>query len=362
MDHVSALIGNEYPIEIPLQFGRYEYIRTIGAGSFSVVILVGLRGTNHEFACKICSRELLNAAGIFDRFEREVRILQTFSHPALIRLLDIVYEPLLIYLIMEYCSNGELFDAVVTNRRLDESACRAVFAQLVDGLVYMHSHSMAHRDLKPENVLLDEAMKPKIADFGLAHPTNKNALLKTPCGSIYYAPPEILTGREYDGQKADVWSLGVVLYVMITGGFPWTTFNQGALINEITSGNFTLDIPCAPVLASLIGSMLASDPAARPTMAEIARHPWVFSPSGGPGNGKPPNPLGLPWLERRNSATLARPVAMSVVPKSAGRVPGLPTVPGNPAVKSLFRRTPRDNPLAHSSARLVVPSFDMGHV
>lgn len=273
---ISAKIADEFNIEIPLHFGHYNYIRTIGEGSFSVVALVTERSTNQQFACKICSRQLLMEKSIFNRFEREVRIMQSLCHPSLVQIFDVVYDQHLIYLIMEYCLNGELFQVIADKGSLDEELARRMFAQIVDGMTYIHSRDIAHRDLKPENILLDANMNAKITDFGLCHQSDDKCLLKTPCGSPFYASPEILSNRAYDGKLSDVWSLGVVLYTMVTGALPWNEANQIQLFKQIIEANFVIPRNLSPQLRDLISRLMRPDPNDRPQMIEISKHPWLL--------------------------------------------------------------------------------------
>jgi serine/threonine protein kinase len=313
MDTVRALIGDEYPIEIPLHFGRYEYAGPLASGAFSIVVLVRLRGANTLFACKVCSRRLLLESEMFDRFERELRILQSLNHPNLVRLFDVVYETDLIYLIMEYCPNGELYGLITGPDRLGEPEVRRIFIQLVDAMIYIHSRSVAHRDIKPENILIDQNMNPKIGDFGLCQHTNAT-LMKTPCGSLFYAPPEVLGGKEYDGKLADVWSLGVVLFVMVTGTLPWPTTSQTNLMNLICRGAFTIPSTFSESLDSLLSRMIVTDPSVRMTMAEVAKHPWVSLTQSIPrtpvesviSTARTSDALRLPHMERRMSGTLKK--------------------------------------------------------
>ncbi|OHT03823.1 CAMK family protein kinase [Tritrichomonas foetus] len=277
METIPAVINDECPIDIPLHFGRYDFVRTIGSGSFSIVALVNERGTQNQYACKICSRHQLMEKNIFDRFEREVRIMQSFRHPSLVALEDVVYDQNLIYLIMEYCQNGELFQVIADHGRLDEEMSRHIFSQIVYGMIYIHSRDIAHRDLKPENILLDRDMNAKITDFGLCHQVDQNSLLKTPCGSPFYAPPEVISNVPYDGKLGDVWSLGVVLYTMVTGALPWQESNQIQLFQQIIDANFTIPRNLSPALRDLISRLMRPDPNDRPQMQEIATHPWLIS-------------------------------------------------------------------------------------
>ena len=274
MKSITVQISGQ-DVEVPCSFGKYDLIRVIGSGSFSTVALVVHRVTNLQFACKICSRQLLIESNTFDRFEQEVRLMQALHHPNIVSVVDVAYDERLIYLIMEYCSNGELFDYICNHGRLDPSLCQRVFSKLVSALVYLHSRDIAHRDLKPENILLDENFDPKIADFGLCHVTVEHQLLSTPCGSPFYAPPEIVSNQEYDGKAGDVWSLGVVLYTMATGGLPWQDTNQVRLFEKIKRAEYVVPMFVVPQVATLLQQMLNPVPSERPTMQMLQREPWV---------------------------------------------------------------------------------------
>jgi serine/threonine protein kinase len=355
MERIHAEIAGDFPIDVPTHFGRYEYVCVLGSGSFSVVLLVRVRGTSEEYACKVCSRQLLCENNIFDRFEREVRILQVFSHPSLIQLIDVVYEPELIFLVMEYCENGDLLSLITGGPTLEDSEVRRIFAELVEGMVYIHSHDIAHRDLKPENILMDKFMHVKIGDFGLCHHTKERTLLKTPCGSVFYAPPEVLSRSDYDGKAADVWSVGVVLYVMSTGALPWSGSNQGGLLKQISDGTFSVPTTYSVPLDSLLTQMMALDPASRPAMTDILKHPWLsrrldkgelavlesqarFSGEGRPGMG-----LKKPLAVRLSSAQSTHKISPAI---STGSV-----APGPSRTKKLLMLGPR----TMSGARILPP-------
>ncbi|KAH0795550.1 CAMK family protein kinase [Histomonas meleagridis] len=275
METIVAKINDEFSIEIPFRFGRYEFIRTIGNGAFSVVALVYDITTNAQYACKISSRKFLIQQKLFDKFEREVRIMQSFQSPFLVQLYDIVYDQNLIYLIMEYCSNGELFQAIADNGPVEEKRAKKIFAQIVSGVSYIHSHDISHRDIKPENILLDSCMNAKITDFGLCQHTSENLLLKTYCGSPFYVSPEVLLNKPYDGKKSDIWSLGVVLFTIVTGGLPWEDIGQQKLYQQIAEANFTIPRYLPPDLRDLISRLMQLNPKDRPNVDEILKHPWL---------------------------------------------------------------------------------------
>ena len=272
---VDIAIDDQHVLSVPLKFGKYEYIRTIGHGSFSAVVLCKHSYTKELYACKVVSRALLNEERIFDRFEQEVRVLQSFDHPNIVHVETIVFTEEYIYLVMEYCSHGELFRYIVQHGMLDEPELRRMFKQICSALAFVHNHNIAHRDLKPENILLDKDLNPKLADFGLCHATSAQKLLTTPCGSPFYAPPEIIRNDVYDGKKADIWSLGVVLYTMATGSLPWTETNQTQLFLQIEEADINIPAALSPPLQQLLGMMLQREPWRRPTCKEILELPWL---------------------------------------------------------------------------------------
>lgn len=263
---------------IPNEFGNYIKLHKIGDGSSCVVIMVRHKKTGNIYACKCVSRKLLVESGLFLRFEQEVRILQSLRNPNILEVQDIVYEENYIFLILEYCPHGELFNYIIEKGRLLEDEARMLFSQLINAINYIHSRGIAHRDLKPENILLDSNMNIKLADFGLCHASAARILLKTPCGSPFYAPPEVIRGEQYDGFKGDVWSLGVVLYTMTTGSLPWTNLQAPGLYNQISNGTYIIPNELSNDLKNLIKSMLTVDPSGRIDIEHILNHPWMPLP------------------------------------------------------------------------------------
>ena len=270
---ISTTIGDE-EVHVPMEFGKYQTIKIIGTGSFSVVALVIDKHTQQQYACKVCSRKMLIENEIFDRFEREVRILQVLHHPNIVALEDVVFDEKLIFLIMEYCQKGELFQFIIDNSRINEKLARRMFLQIVNAISYIHSREIAHRDMKPENVLLDKNLNVKIADFGLCHPDAGSLMLKTPCGSPFYAPPEVINNDQYDGKASDIWSIGVVLFTMITGALPWRETNQTSLFLQIQNADYSVPRFVSPEARDLIKRLMALNPAERPTADQIHLHPW----------------------------------------------------------------------------------------
>jgi serine/threonine protein kinase len=271
---LEVAMNDSHILHIPKRFGRYEYIKTIGAGSSSIVILVRHIISSGLFACKVVSRQQLLNENIFERFEQEVRLLGSLSHPNIVRLEDVVFEPELIFLVLEYCCQGDLFSHIVAEGMFAEHRARTIFRQIGDALNYIHSRDIAHRDLKPDNILIDKQFNAKLADFGLCHVTSAKNLLKTPCGSPLYAPPEIISGQDYDGKAADIWSLGIVLYAMVTGMLPWSSDNQIELFRQIRETTVEIPAHLSPMLQELLSRMLEKNAAKRATIGEVLASQW----------------------------------------------------------------------------------------
>jgi carbon catabolite-derepressing protein kinase len=176
-------------------------------------------------------------------------------------------------MVLEY-AGGELFDYIVANGKMSEDAARRFFQQMICAVEYCHRHKVAHRDLKPENVLLDDKLNVKIADFGLSNIMTDGNFLKTSCGSPNYAAPEVIGGKLYAGPEVDVWSCGVILYVLLCGGLPFEDDYIPALFKKITHGTYTIPQYVSPGAANLIRRMLVVNPVHRITVQEIRQDPW----------------------------------------------------------------------------------------
>eukprot|EP01089_Gocevia_fonbrunei_P000284 TRINITY_DN10298_c0_g1_i1.p1 TRINITY_DN10298_c0_g1~~TRINITY_DN10298_c0_g1_i1.p1 ORF type:complete len:305 (+),score=37.45 TRINITY_DN10298_c0_g1_i1:176-1090(+) len=179
------------------------------------------------------------------------------------------------FLILEYVEGGELFEYLVKKGNLEPREALHFFEEILQGLEYCHAHLICHRDLKPENLLLDSNNNIKIADFGMASLMEDGSLLETSCGSPHYASPEVIMGKKYDGKQADVWSLGVILYALLTGSLPFDDDNIRQLLSKVKSGIFSMPQYLPHSLKDLLWKMLTVEPEKRITIAEIKRHPWL---------------------------------------------------------------------------------------
>jgi len=206
--------------------------------------------------------------------KREIKILKLFIHPHIIRLYEVIYTPTDIYVVMEYCKYGELFDYIVEKGRLQEDEARRIFQQIISGVEYCHRNMVVHRDLKPENLLLDSKYNVKLADFGLSNVMHDGHFLKTSCGSPNYAAPEVISGKQYAGPEVDVWSCGVILYALLCGTLPFDDENIPNLFKKIKGGIYTLPSHLSALARDLIPRMLVVEPMKRITIREIRDHQW----------------------------------------------------------------------------------------
>ena len=239
---------------------EYETKETIGKGTFSIVKLGIKKSTKEKVAIKILEKSKIINKDDLIRIKREISILKNFNHKNIIKIHDLFQDNEKYYIIMEYCENGELFNHIVENQRLNEKESSYYYYQLINGLEYIHSKGVVHRDLKPENLLIGKGKILKIIDFGLSNYFNLNDLLNTPCGSPCYASPEMVSGNKYNGFYIDVWSTGIILYAMICGYLPFEDQNNDVLFQKIMKCNLDYPSFVSNTVKSLLKKILVSDP------------------------------------------------------------------------------------------------------
>ncbi|XP_040580561.1 uncharacterized protein [Lepeophtheirus salmonis] len=257
-----------------LRVGFYEVERTIGRGNFAVVKLAKHKITKTQVAIKIIDKTQLDKANL-EKMYREVEIMKLLNHQHIIKLFQVMETKSLLYIVSEYASKGEIFEYIAIHGRMTEPAARRTFWQIVEAVDYCHRHHVVHRDLKAENLLLDLNMNIKIADFGFSNYFQENSHLGTWCGSPPYAAPEVFEGKHYKGPEVDVWSLGVVLYVLVCGALPFDASSLHALRDRVLSGRFRIPFFMSSSCESLIKKMLVRDPLKRYTMKMVKNHRWM---------------------------------------------------------------------------------------
>ncbi|KAI5287186.1 Protein kinase [Ascosphaera acerosa] len=255
---------------------QYKIVRSLGEGSFGKVKLAVHSASGKEVALKIISRRKLLSRDMVGRVEREIQYLQLLRHPHIIKLYTVIPTRKDIIMVMEYAER-ELFDYLVKRGRCTEDEARTFFQQIICAVEYCHRHKIVHRDLKPENVLIDRYKNVKIADFGLSNIMSDGNFLKTSCGSPNYAAPEVISGKLYAGPEVDVWSCGVILYVLLVGRLPFDDEFIPALFKKISSGNYHMPSFISPGAQRLIRAMLQVHPVHRITIFEIREDPWFLT-------------------------------------------------------------------------------------
>ncbi|XP_014046046.1 MAP/microtubule affinity-regulating kinase 3 isoform X8 [Salmo salar] len=254
--------------------GNYRLLKTIGKGNFAKVKLARHILTGREVAIKIIDKTQLNPNSLQKLF-REVRIMKLLNHPNIVKLFEVIETERTLYLVMEYASGGEVFDYLVAHGRMKEKEARAKFRQIVSAVQYCHQKHIVHRDLKAENLLLDADMNIKIADFGFSNEFTMGNKLDTFCGSPPYAAPELFQGKKYDGPEVDVWSLGVILYTLVSGSLPFDGQNLKELRERVLRGKYRIPFYMSTDCENLLKRFLVLNPAKRGTFEQIMKDRWI---------------------------------------------------------------------------------------
>ncbi|XP_040189632.1 MAP/microtubule affinity-regulating kinase 3 isoform X5 [Rana temporaria] len=254
--------------------GNYRLLKTIGKGNFAKVKLARHILTGREVAIKIIDKTQLNPTSLQKLF-REVRIMKILNHPNIVKLFEVIETEKTLYLIMEYASGGEVFDYLVAHGRMKEKEARSKFRQIVSAVQYCHQKHIVHRDLKAENLLLDADMNIKIADFGFSNEFTVGNKLDTFCGSPPYAAPELFQGKKYDGPEVDVWSLGVILYTLVSGSLPFDGQNLKELRERVLRGKYRIPFYMSTDCENLLKRFLVLNPTKRGTLEQIMKDRWI---------------------------------------------------------------------------------------
>ena len=258
-------------------FGKYEVGRLLGCGAFAKVYYARNIKNGQGVAIKVINKKKIVGTNLMSNIKREISILGRLRHPNIVRLYEVLACKTKIYFVMEFAKGGELF-AKVAKGRFSEELSRKYFQQLISAVGYCHSRGVYHRDLKPENLLVDENGNLKVTDFGLSAVNDQirpdDGLLHTLCGTPAYVAPEILTKKGYDGAKIDVWSCGIILYVLTAGFLPFNDPNLMVMYRKIYKGEFRCPKWMSLELKLFLHRLLDTNPKTRITIDEIIRDPW----------------------------------------------------------------------------------------
>ena len=298
--------------------GDYMLGKTLGAGSMGKVKLGISRSDNEKVAVKIVPRNT-SVAGLRSHISRaqqggatdvaaaaqsenamaravakdkskEVRIVREGSlqmllrHPYVCGMHEMIVHTNHYYMVFEYINGGQMLDYIISHGRLRERSARSFARQIGSALQYCHAHNVVHRDLKIENILISKSGNIKIIDFGLSNLYSPQAQLSTFCGSLYFAAPELLNARPYRGPEVDVWSFGIVLYVLVCGKVPFDDQSMPALHAKIKRGQVEYPPWLSTECRHLLSRMLVTNPITRATLPEVLSHPWMTRGYDGPPN------------------------------------------------------------------------------
>ncbi|CAO2616766.1 Putative sperm motility kinase W [Lemmus lemmus] len=256
--------------------GQYNVLFTIGQGGFGSVQLALHRLTSMPVAIKVVE----NLKKHLHLVLSEIAALEAMQHPHIIRLYQVLTTTKYCYIITEYAPGGNLYQLIQEEGRVQEEQAQIIFGQLVSAVKCCHDHDIVHRDLKPQNILLDAKGNVKLGDFGLAIRCRAGTVLQGRCGTKCYNAPELVLREGYDGRKADVWSLGVLLYFVTTGHHPFSGSTLKETEKSITNGMYDIPARISGQLENLIHRILTVAPEKRPSIEDIQHHPWVKNPEG----------------------------------------------------------------------------------
>nr|XP_043614659.1 CBL-interacting protein kinase 2-like [Erigeron canadensis]XP_043614660.1 CBL-interacting protein kinase 2-like [Erigeron canadensis] len=255
---------------------KYEFGKMLGQGNFAKVYHGRDINSGHNIAIKVIDKEKVLKVGLIDQTKREISVMGMVKHPNIVQLYEVLATKTKIYFAMEYAKGGELFDKV-SKGRLKEDVARKYFQQLIGAVDFCHTRGVYHRDLKPENLLLDEYGNLKVTDFGLsAHAscTRLDGLLHTTCGTPAYVAPEVISRKGYDGAKADIWSCGVVLFVLLTGQLPFNDSNIIQMYKKISKADYKCPNWVPSEARRLLKRILDPNPVTRISMKKIMENSW----------------------------------------------------------------------------------------
>lgn len=263
-------------IEGSVLMQKFELGKLLGKGTFAKVYHARNIKTEMSVAIKVIDKMKILKAGMMDQIKREISVMKLVRHPNVVQLFEVMGSKSKIYIVMEYVKGGELFNKMAKGK-LREGVARKYFQQLISGVDFCHSRGVYHRDLKPENLLLDENGNLKISDFGLsalAESKRQDGLLHTACGTPAYVAPEIISKKGYDGAKSDIWSCGVILFVLLAGYLPFHGTNLMEMYRKIKQGEFVFPNWISSDVRELISKILDPQASTRISMSNIMRNPW----------------------------------------------------------------------------------------
>ena len=259
----------------------YKIERTIGKGSFATVRKCKNRATGEYFAVKILSKRKM-APEDKASLQQEIDIMKQIDHPNIVKMIDFFEDEGHYCIVMEMMQGGELFEQILNREQFSESEAREAIKSIIDAISYCHSLNIVHRDIKPENLLLHskdlDLTSLKISDFGLARFVKADQVAQTQCGTPGYVAPEILMEQPY-GKECDYWSIGVVLYILLSGSPPFFEDERADLFEKIKTAQYEFDDATWGNISNeaknLVENILRADPSQRLNCDQMLAHPWM---------------------------------------------------------------------------------------
>mmetsp|Transcript_4233 Transcript_4233/g.6404 ORF Transcript_4233/g.6404 Transcript_4233/m.6404 type:complete len:460 (-) Transcript_4233:113-1492(-) len=259
---------------------KYQITQKLGEGTYGAVYLGSNKQTGVVRAIKHIPKSMVTRP---ERLDNEVKLMMAADHPNIAKIFEVIEDRRNIYLVLEHCSGGELFDYIIEKQHLTETEAASLFRQVMLAISHLHSMEITHRDLKPENLMFSEksTQSPlKLIDFGLARMTRNQELMTSRAGTPFYISPEVLKGS-YD-KKTDVWSAGVILYIMLCGYPPFHSNSDSEVFSKVMQGSFNFRgkewRSVSKQAKQLIRQMLTLDNSKRPSAEQVLQHPWLKDP------------------------------------------------------------------------------------
>ncbi|XP_060181749.1 CBL-interacting protein kinase 18-like [Lycium barbarum] len=255
---------------------KYELGRLLGQGNFGKVYYGRNLKSAQSVAIKVIDKEKVQKAGLIEQTKREISVMALVKHPHVVQLYEVMATKTKIYFVIEHAKGGELFNKLAKGR-LKEDVARKFFQQLISAVEFCHSRDVYHRDLKPENLLLDENGNLKVSDFGLsalAESKRQDGLLHTTCGTPAYVAPEVIGRKGYDGAKADIWSCGVILFVLLAGYLPFQDSNLMNMYRNISRAEYKCPNWFPLEVRKLLSRILDPNPYTRISITKIKESSW----------------------------------------------------------------------------------------
>jgi serine/threonine protein kinase len=270
---IEAETAESVSLSIPRHFGNYTAHKVIGQGSTCVVLEATDLLSRKDYAVKVMSCSVLKAANLATKVEQEICILRSLTHENVVAFHDLVRQGDLLFIVTEKCVGGDVLRWIMEGLTGDKQTLKRLFHDVSVGLEYLHRQGIAHNDIKPENTLIDGFGRAKLCDFGYAK-TQTCAGENEKSGTLMYAAPEFFRPGTYDAQKADLWSLGILLYVMATGQFPFNGANNRSVVSQICEGDLKYAGGLDCEVEQLIRRLTKVNPNERPTIDSLLDDPF----------------------------------------------------------------------------------------